>query len=587
MKKMRRLLCGCFALLLLLTACGENTPAATTKPTTKPVTPVTPVSEYDPDRPLPVLEPKFVNHEIREGDFVIAQNGVPCAQIVISVDDMYAEFAADDLAAYLKKITGGNFEIITEDQMGSDGNYILVGATQKTLELGEGVYEKYPNDEGFVIRREGNYLILVGNDSQPFQGTQFAVTRFLEEAGCGWYSTSTTLQVVPQAKNLSVSAVDREFRSRFTSRAMTDIPNNLAGRWYLGGQSTSNGHALPGIVRESDYATVPEFFALVNGSRDPSRFTYWHYCYTNPDFAARIAEGVIASFNRSPHLIVFPITANDGWNEAWCECENCTAAGNHADQMVIFANNVAEIVAKVHPDRQVSILAYHSTFLPPENEYDLHPNVVLQLCLETAPFADLSKNEQIHNGYHPTNKVTYSQSWLDSCKEYIRKTNAKNVSIWGWYCVGDGTKAWKEYPWVQGNTCTNNFHLFEELGAQEVYYDCDAGCFDVRWPLYFVAAKSMWEGEGDAEAILYDACKKLFGAAADEMFLYYRHLADAAAQYGSTESSVTWVPPKFNDVYGADYNLILDALLAAFEKKDLLTRQELARLQNQAQYWAT
>lgn len=585
MKKMKRMLCGCLALLLLLTACGSGEPAATTTVTKPSAKPVTPANPYDPDRPLPVLEAKFVNHEITEGDFVIAQDGVPCAQIVIPVDDMYAEFAADDLAAYLKKITGSYFEIITEDQMGEDGNYILVGATQKTLELGEGVYEKYPNDEGFVIRREGNYLILVGNDSQPFQGTQFAVTRFLEEAGCGWYSTSNTLQVVPQTKNLSVTAVDREFRSRFTSRAMTDIPNNLAGRWYLGGQSTSNGHALPGIVRASDYATMPEFFALVDGSRDPSRFgNYFHYCYTNPDFAAKIAEGVIASFNRSPHLMVFPITANDGWNEGWCECENCSV-GSHADQMMIFANNVAEIVAKVHPDRKVSVLAYHSTFLPPVHEYDLHPNVVLQLCVETAPFADLSKNEQIHHGYNSINHVTYTQSWLESCKEYIRKTNAKNVSIWGWYCIGGDRPAWKKYPWVQGNTCTNNFDLFEELGAQEVYYDCDPGCFDVRWPLYYVAAKAMWEGEGDAETILYDACKKLFGAAADEMFLYYRHLADAAGQYGTPENSNTWIPPGYNDVYGATDYMMREAILAALQKKDQLTKQELARVQNQAQYW--
>ncbi len=586
MKKITRLLCGCLALVLLLSACGGNNPAATTAPTTKPAPePVTPVDPYDPERPLPDLAPKFVNHTITEGDFVIAQAGVPCAKIVIPVDNMMAEFAADDLAAYLKKITGGDFEIITDDQMGSDGNYILVGPTQKTLELDEGVYEEYPADEGYTIRRHENYLILCGNDSGNFQCTQFAVNRLLEEAGCGWYSPNSLLQVVPQTKDLSITAVDRDFKPRFTSRSMTDIPNNLASRWNLGGQATSNGHALPGIVRKSDYATMPEFFALVDGSRDPSRFgNYFHYCYTNPDFAKKVAESVIARFNNSPNLMVFPITANDGWNDGWCECENCSV-GNHADQIMIFANNVAEIVGKVHPDKKLSVLAYHSTFLPPVHEYDLLPNVVLQLCLETAPFADLSKNEQIHHGYNSINRITYTQSWLESCKEYIRKTNAKNVSIWGWYCINSDSPAWKKYPWVQGNTCTNNLKVFEEMGAQEVYYDCDSGTFDVRWPLYYTLAKCMWEGEDNAEVVLYDACKKLFGAAADEMFLYYRHLADAAGQYGTPETSNTWIPPGYNHVYGATSYLMREALLAALQKKDQLTKVELSRVQNQAQYW--
>ena len=95
----------------------------------------------------------------------------------------------------------------------------------------------------------------------------------------------------------------------------------------------------------------------------------------------------------------------------------------------------------------------------------------------------------------------------------------------------------------------------------------------------------MWEPELDAEAVLYEACVKLYGAAADDMFLYYRHLADAAAQYGAVEESIVWVPPKVTTVYGQSYDLINSAITAANAKLDQLTLIEQNRVKNQTNYW--
>jgi hypothetical protein len=153
-----------------------------------------------------------------------------------------------------------------------------------------------------------------------------------------------------------------------------------------------------------------------------------------------------------------------------------------------------------------------------------------------------------------------------------------------WYCIS-GSKGWEKYPWVQGNTISNNLDLFEELGVREIFVDGD-GHYDLRWPLYYAAARCMWNEGYDAETWLYDACIKLFGAAADDMFLYYRHLADAAAQYGCTQDAIVWVGPSVTDVYIHDYFRIQSAMKAATEKKDQLTKKENARIENQAKHWA-
>ena len=577
----------CLMLCLMLCACTGNagTTTGTTTAPTNPTTPPTNLYNYDPNRPLPQLIEKFVAHDAA-GNFVVAQDGAAMAKIVIPADcAMKVEFAADDLQSYLNQITGAAFEIITDDQITADGNYILVGPTAKTLELGEGVFEAYPADERYTIRVADNYLILCGNDGGNFECTQFAVTRFLEEAGCGWYAPGQLWQVVPSTQNLSVKAVDKDFTPRFQSRNMG--VGSVSSRLYLGGYNTINGHTLPGMVPTTAYAEHPEYFALVNGSREPDPNEYWQYCYTNPDLAAAVAQGVINHFNRSTNAtqMTMSITANDGWDRFWCECDTCVGAGNHADQMLIFANNVAAIVSQVYPEKKVSILAYHSTFLPPEKVTYTHPNVEVMFCLETAPFVDLSKGELVHEGYHSTNRVTYTQSWKDSCAAWIEKANVENVSIWAWYCIGSGADAWGKYPWVQGNTISNNLDLWESMGVREIFVDCGADARDLRWPLYYAAAKCMWNEGYDAETWLYDACIKLYGDAADEMFLYYRHLADAAAQYGGTQDSIVWVPPKVSEVYYPSYEYIDAAINAAVAKTDSLTNLQKARVNNQAGFW--
>lgn len=602
MKNITRCLSCLLICVLLLAACGgkpadPSTKATTptTLPTKPPATttpsipdePEVPVNEYDPNRPLPTLPEKFVAREAIEGDFIIARDGQPMAKIVIPADcPLKVEFAADDLLATLRKMVGADFELIYDNEITDEGNYILLGPTSKTLELGEGVFEAYPADERFTIRRHENFLILCGNDGGNFDCTGFAVTRFLEEAGCGWFAPSSMWHVIPQTPNLSIGDYDKDFTPRFPSRNMG--VGSVANRWYLGGYNTINGHTLPGWFPATAYAEHPEFYALVNGSRQPDPDQYWQYCYTNPDFAAAVAERVIAHFDRSTNAtqMTMSITANDGWNLYWCECDTCVGAGNHADQMLRFANNVAAIVSQTYPEKKVSILAYHDTFLPPQKVSTVHPNVEIMFCLETAPFADLSKDEIIHEGYNSTVHVEFSDSWKGNFEAWIQQTGAENVSIWAWYCIGAESNGWRGYPWVQGNAISNMLDMWEEMGVREIFVDCGNDPAELRWPLYYAAARCMWETELDAETLLYDACVKLYGAAADEMFLYYRHLADAAAQYGAVPESIVWVPPKVTTVYSPSYDLIQQAITSAVAKSGTLTLLEQNRIKNQSNYWA-
>ncbi|MBQ4102201.1 MAG: DUF4838 domain-containing protein [Oscillospiraceae bacterium] len=566
------------AVLCLLSACGK-VEVEKSEPVSETVS-----EGPDSDRPLPQMAKKFVTDSPAEGDLLLVQNGVAAAKIVIPKEATDKEVAAAyDLQNYVNRMTNVLLEIITDDADLSEGNFILIGATKQTLSLGEGNYPAYPEGEGFALRRAGNYLILCGNDTGSFRGTFNAVTRFLEEAGCGWFTNDPLWQVVPTLSSLAVGQVDMDQSPRFESRSMSGISYNLGLRWYLGGQQNTIGHGMSWLVGSGYYDLHPEWYALVGDSRDPGRFEYWQFCYTDPDLAAFVAQKVMNNFDGNPNLTSYTVAANDGWDEGWCECERCRAAGNQTDQLLVLANNVAAITSLKYPDRTISILAYHSTFLPPLKT-KAHKNTEVMFCLETSPMADLAKGELIHECIHGLTKNVYTQSWKDSVQQYMDDTGLQTRSIWGWYCIATGRGEWGRVPFVQGNVITRNLDLFEEMGIKTVFYDCNGELADLRWPLFYALGVGMWDDSRDGETLLYDACQKLYGAAAEEMFLYYRHLADAA-EYGEQFYGMTWVPPYVLDIYSVNEQEIDEAILAAKDKLDLLTEEERQRVETQLKYW--
>ena len=598
MKKLTRVICLLLVLTSVLCACGEDsTPTTgttgTSIPTTIPTTTVPPAQDpwEDPDRELPRLRDKFVTDAPETGDLVIASEGAANAAIVYPVGNSKAKSAATDLADYLKKITGADFALLADDQELPESNLILVGPTAKTAALGIEPYTGYPEAEKISVIRKENCLILQGNDDNTYHGTQNAVTYFLEEAGCGWFAEDELWQIVPSRPTLAVKAVDITVSPSLDRREYGNIPSSLTDRWYLGGSEQLSGQRLWIYIPKGEYANHPEWFSLVDGQRyNPASLSIseWQYCYSNEEFAAAYAAKVIDYFDSHPDCVSMTAAVNDGWSDGWCECDECAALGNKADQALTFANRVAAIVCEKYPDRQISTLAYHDTFLPPEKT-TAHPNVQVMFCLETTPLDDLMADRQIHSGFNNINKIEYTQSWLDNVTQWIQVADVQHTSIWGWFCIDDPMYKWQYAPWVQGNVASRNLDVFQQLGVDFVFMD---GTYPyanmdmkLRWPIYYTFAKCMYFGDMTGEEVLYDACRKLYGAAADEMFLYYRLLADSA-QICDSANGINWVPPSLMEVYSENFNLIQTAVANARAKLDQLTPEQAQRVENQLTAWA-
>ena len=589
MKNVIRLICLLLCLAALLCACQTETGSngSTTPTTTGPTTPALPTIA-DSNRPLPVLAEKKVTNEPADGDLLLAQDGKAMVSIVYAAGHTKSQSAAADLFNYLKRITGADFNVFADDQTIPGGSRILVGPTKQTFALGVEKLDGYPESERYIIRRIGDDLILYGNDDGNYTCTQYAVTRFLEEAGCGWFAEDALWEIVPEDATLAVKDWDQTFAPLFATRQISWDNKAILRRWYLGGDQHTFGHTLwygsGGLVHLNEYEQHPEWFAMIDGEHKPPT-GWWQYCYTNEEFIATVAQRIVDRFNKSPNLTTFSVSANDGWDEGWCNCETCLSKGSRSDQMLFFANSVAEIVCQTHPDKTINFLAYHATFLPPETDIKAHPNVEVMFCMETNPFTDPTLDYVVHQGYNGMTKVEYSQSWQDNVNQWMEQTDLKGSSIWCWLCISTGSSVWMGAPWIQGNTVTRTFALYQEMGVSRIFADPGSERLDIRWPLIYVYARSMWDDVPDAEAVIYDSCKKLYGEAADEMFLYYRLLSDCTA-INVDDTGLTWVPPSIFSAYGMQIKEIRAAVAAVQAKMDQLTPEQQERVKLHLNTWA-
>ncbi len=129
----------------------------------------------------------------------------------------------------------------------------------------------------------------------------------------------------------------------------------------------------------------PDYYAMVKGKRlgDPrlqETLGYLNLCLGNPALQKHVAERIMRLMDMYPHTKYFSIAQGDGMG--WCECDMCTAldAGKEilTDRLIAYANAVAAITSKKHPDRKLVILAYGKGREDLPLREKLHPNVAVQ-----------------------------------------------------------------------------------------------------------------------------------------------------------------------------------------------------------------
>src|SRR5271157_3247988 len=120
--------------------------------------------------------------------------------------------AAEELQKFVEEMSGARLPIVTEAEK-PEGDLVLVGNSYPIQKLGLRIPYERLGSEGFILRTEGNHVVIVGGRQR---GTMYGVYTFLEKLGCRWFARD--LSVIPKKPTLIVEPLDETQKPAFEYR---------------------------------------------------------------------------------------------------------------------------------------------------------------------------------------------------------------------------------------------------------------------------------------------------------------------------------------------------------------------------------
>ena len=514
---------------------------------------------------------------------VLAQKSVPLIDhsrihgviVVADQPEGKAVEAAGIIQQYLYRMSRQIVPIQTVREYQNDRRrpqmVVLVGPSSMTEEMGIKIDQDQNEGEHYVIKTdsEKGRVALVGNDAGELRSTIFAVYDLLDRLGCGWYGPEELWQVIPEARQISIPPLDLEVRPAFIHRSIWLVVDpQLKDAWRMGGVRFGHGHALKGVAQRARYEEEhPEWY----GPGQPS--------LTHPEIIKISAETCRERIaNIDPDGIApLSICANDGPGFA----ERDSWAGNNSSQMLYYANALSKELQKTDPGRYIlTFYAYWYTHDEPRPMRQAEPGVCAMQVNEgdhLKPW-DWPEPAEVYRttGRSNTREVKAFEAW--------RATGAQ-LAIYEWWIPWVGHNVWRVMPWYPLETTLRNYRYWQKGGVRYISHECKNEGYPLRWVLYYVGARGMWEPDLTVEQILKPACRKLYGPVADDMYNYYRVFEKATL--ASKLTGENWRLPDPQLIYTPDYEAeaskhITAATIAAAASKN---EKIIARVAAERQIW--
>ena len=525
--------------------------------------------------------------ETAHGNLTLVDEGAPRAVIVVAdepADDSWADpgYEPPDPAAtfqdIVRRMTGATLPVQKESEFDARSIAVLVGPSDLARRMGVDVgQDRDKTSDHYVVRTGDRFVALVGNDDRQLTGTLYAVFDLLQRLGCGWYGPDPRWHVIPERKTLKVPPLAVDERPAFALR-MLQATQMEAGypkqvyryAWRLGGSALAFDHSLGRVVPREKYLEAhPEYF----GPRQP--------CLSHPEVFDIAADYCRRQIGRVPEGVV-PIALGAEDNPSFCQCDRCRAVGNLSARSLNFTNEVARRLSRTHPGRyRLAFYGYWVTHQPPRPMIQAEPGVVCMVVNEGdhAHALDAPESAREREGSRSNQRERlHLEGW--------RKTGAE-MAVYEWWIPGDANQHWRIMPWYSGQTAVRNLRYWHRNEVRYVYYEsADIGSpeqrFSVRWPLYYVGARAMWDPKVTSGQVMAEACDRLFGPAAPHMLRFYGRLERAMVE---TKDKVgNWGLPRPDRVYPSD----VEAEAAAHLDRATATSttpQIAARIEDQRQMW--
>ncbi|MDB5341382.1 MAG: hypothetical protein JWN70_7001 [Planctomycetaceae bacterium] len=317
-----------------------------------------------------------------------------------------------------------------------------------------------------------------------------------------------------------------EFHTAHPARgSFYDIANN---RFPLV-DSIFGGHTYERAIPREKYAdSHPEYFAVIGGQRTAKGTGNAQYCISNPEVQELFYQDLINTIDRGFECV--DLGQPDGFRA--CQCEECAKLFNTgsdwAEKLWILHRNLAERVEKARPGKQVTMMSYIQTELPPKS------------------FKTFPSNTRI----------------------LLTGTNEEDIAPWRGHVVPAGFSSYI-YNWCPnlGTRYTPmRTPLYVESQARRltrnkfhsIYRDGAGDLFGLEGPVYYTMGRMFDDPEKlEAKLLVHEFCSAAFGKSAPSMLAFYDQLYHGIELYseylGTRSPAWTYV-----NIYGQRRKLLTD-----------------------------
>ncbi|MDD4099339.1 MAG: DUF4838 domain-containing protein [Lentisphaeria bacterium] len=451
-------------------------------------------------------------------------------RIVTAVQPIPAEeFAASELKAYLDKVTGASFEIVSEAE--HDGSpAIHLGQTALAAAQRAGDYAP----EEYHLKATGGNAIITGG--RP-RGVLFGAYEFLERfAGVRFLSINfehiPSLGAITVPGNLDVRHVPA-FIYRDIYPGHAEIPalyrrkvrQNSGGGMPQFGFSESYG-APRGVHSMHIYsADFPKEISWMNKNGTRQVVSTPHagsICFSQPEvldrFAAKVKDYVSKDRTRcdesgAPWPVFYVVDMNDCNVECFCpQCQEVVQEHDVSGLVIGFMNKLWDRVSGDYPEIYLMMFAYHDSTTPPPSGLKPKGNVIVRLAYMDHEFAGSGKvkRDVLLPLSHPNNKPY-------------------DDAMTAWYACADHIAIWDYWKLFRCGYQTPVHNLaaipglvrrYRDINAKHFFVEMELGTtvpltfFDLR---YYLGAKMMDNPDLDPDQLTAEYMTLFYGPAAPFM----------------------------------------------------------------------
>jgi hypothetical protein len=525
----------------------------------------------------------FISQAAFAEELVIVREGKSDYRINVSPNDIPTErFAAQELAKYLKQMSGAELEV---KKLDGQGPWILIAC--RSVPATDSPMSGTNADAYEITRHSTGSISITGATGRAVLRGVYA---FLEGIGCRFLAPQLELyrgsgEVVPKLETIAVpdsvfvkTQPVLNFRKIYVEEGHSHTPENLVqmvewmakvgyntlvvptnyqgkGRvmWdrfrekvapecqkrgitiEVGGHGYQN--FLNAEMEEGKlFEQHPEWFA-VDAAGKRQKAQAWVFNTSNAQAVRYLVDNFVTYIKAHPEIQIYDFWPPDG--AKWCECEDCKKLGTPPDRQAILLAQVKEAAAKVRPDLRIEMIAYSSYVDPPEHA-TVDPSVLVDFC----PI-----NQQFD---HKINDPAAEKNakYVEALKAWRGRFKG-DISIYSYY----RKYAWDSLPVVIPHYMQKDLQFYTTLPVQGVSTYAEPGDWGTYELNHYVLAQLAWDPTVEVDFVVKKFCEARYGASAGKAEAALRTLEEITRKTSSIPNSALKSAKEIEDDLGRAWKL--------------------------------